>query len=248
MDNKKRISGSIDSRRMSGIAIFSALAFLVSLVVRFPVMFLTFDAKDAVIAIASFIYGPISAIIISLVAALIELVTISSTGIYGFIMNFLSSAAFSLTASIIYSRRKTIASAIIGLYVGVAVVVAVMMGFNVLVTPHYLGVATREVVAMLPSILLPFNLAKALMNAAFAMFLYKPAVVALRRAGLVTKSSGSLRSGCENLPQLDRTGGVEVGDNSTRPASFKKKRTIYAIIFGLVALLFSIVIFIILKK
>ena len=38
----------------------------VSLVTNIPVGFLTFDAKDAVITIASFIYGPTSAVIMSL--------------------------------------------------------------------------------------------------------------------------------------------------------------------------------------
>ena len=45
MENKK--TNKISTEKMAGIAIFSALAFVVSLVVRFPVQFLTFDAKDA---------------------------------------------------------------------------------------------------------------------------------------------------------------------------------------------------------
>ena len=241
-------------KRLVGIAMFSALAFLVTFVVRFPVMFLTFDAKDAVIAIASFIYGPVSAVVISLLAALVELVTISSTGIYGFVMNFLSSATFALTASLIYSRRKTITSAIVGLYVGVFAVVAVMMGFNILVTPHYLGVATKEVVAMLPTVLLPFNLAKALMNAAFAMLLYKPCAVAMRRAGLAVSSY-------KNAAAEEKTSsGDEYGyyyndnetenksdENSTRTPAFKKKRTLYALIFGSVTLAVAIIIFVLLN-
>ena len=67
MDNKK--TTKISTEKMVGIGIFSALAFVVSLFVRFPVQFLTFDAKDAVITIAAFVYGPISAAIISLIVA-----------------------------------------------------------------------------------------------------------------------------------------------------------------------------------
>ena len=54
------------------MAMFAALAYGVTFVFRIPVQFLTFDAKDAVISIASFIYGPTSAIVISLIAAFIE--------------------------------------------------------------------------------------------------------------------------------------------------------------------------------
>ena len=78
MENKKVTK--FNTEKMVGIAIFSALAFVVSLVVRFPVQFLTFDAKDAVITIAAFVYGPLSGVIISFLAAFIEMVTISSTG------------------------------------------------------------------------------------------------------------------------------------------------------------------------
>ena len=81
---------------------FASLAFVVSLVFRFPVLFLTFDAKDAIITIASFIYGPVVAPVMSLVVALVEMVTYSETGMYGFIMNFASSTAFSLTADMIF--------------------------------------------------------------------------------------------------------------------------------------------------
>ena len=83
-------------KTMTGAAVFSALALVVSFFFRLPVLFLTFDAKDAVITIASFIYGPVVAPIMSLVVALVEMVTYSETGMYGFIMNFASSATFSL--------------------------------------------------------------------------------------------------------------------------------------------------------
>ena len=48
-----------------------------------------------------------------------------------------------------------------------------------------MGVARSEVVAMLPTVLLPFNFAKALLNSAIVMLLYKPVIYSLRRAGLV---------------------------------------------------------------
>ena len=81
---------SIDTKALVGIAMFAALAYGVTFVFRIPVMFLTFDAKDTLITIASLIYGPVSGIVLSLLVALIELITISGTGVYGFIMNFAS--------------------------------------------------------------------------------------------------------------------------------------------------------------
>lgn len=194
MENKK--TNKISTEKMAGIAIFSALAFVVSLVVRFPVQFLTFDAKDAVITIAAFVYGPLSAVIISFLAALIEMITISTTGWYGFLMNFASSAVFSLTASLIYTKKRNLNGAIISLYSAIGATVGVMLLLNLLVTPLYLQyvgapVTNADMVAMLPTLLLPFNFAKALMNSAIVMLLYKPTVMALKRLGLVKTHGGA---------------------------------------------------------
>ena len=64
--------------KVVGISIFSALAFIVALICNVipPVQgFLSLDVKDAVIAIASFIYGPISGVLIAFIAAFIEFLT-----------------------------------------------------------------------------------------------------------------------------------------------------------------------------
>ncbi len=188
------IRKTINTEKYVGIAIFSALAFVVAFVCNIipPVAgFLSLDVKDAVIAIASFIYGPVAAVVISLIAALIELITFSTTGWYGFVMNFASSAVFSLTASLIYSRLRNINGALISFFAAVITTTGVMLLLNKFVTPIYLfdyvgampADAARDYVSgILPTILLPFNFAKALLNSAVAMLLYKPLSKALKRA------------------------------------------------------------------
>ena len=191
MDNKKTIKFS--TYEMVGIGIFSALAFVVSLFVRFPVQFLTFDAKDAVITIAAFVYGPLSAVIISLIVAFIEMITVSNTMWYGFLMNFASSAIFAVTASLIYRKKRNLNGAIIGLYSAIAATVGIMLLLNIFITPLYFGlpVAAPMVMEMLPTLLLPFNFAKALMNSAIVMIIYKPVVTALKRIGIVKTQGGA---------------------------------------------------------
>ena len=183
----------LDVKKIVGISMFAALAYIATFVFRINVMFLTFDVKDAVITISSFIYGPIAALVTSLLVALLELITISGTGVYGFIMNFASSAAFSVTASLIYKHKRDFLGAIISIYTASVVLVAVMMALNVLVTPYYMtGGNVEAVVALIPRLLLPFNTAKALMNSAVVMLLYKPVSQALKRARLV-KGSFNMR-------------------------------------------------------
>ena len=180
-----------DTKRLVGIAVFSSLAFVVALVCQIiPSVagFLSLDFKDAVIAMASFIYGPTSAVLIALIAAALELVTISTTGWYGFVMNFVSSAIFSLTASLIYRKFKSLNGALASFAAAVVATVSVMLLLNTFVTPLYMAqvgipLDRAGVIAMIPDVLLPFNLAKALLNSALAMMLYKPVSNACRRIG-----------------------------------------------------------------
>ena len=183
---------SFDTKKLVGIAMFAALAYGATFVFRIPVMFLTFDAKDTLITIASLMYGPVSGAVISLIAALLELITISGTGVYGFIMNFASSAAFSVTAGLIYKYKRNASGAIIAFYSASIVMVTVMMLLNMFVTPYYMGVTTATVIDLIPTLFFPFNLAKALLNSALAMMLYKPLTVAMRRAGLL-KGQGKMK-------------------------------------------------------
>lgn len=178
------------TQRITGIAIFSALAFIVTVVFKaIPQVdgFLSLDGKDAIIAIASFIYGPIVAPVIALIVAFIEFLTISTTGWYGFIMNFASSAVFSLTASLIYKYRKSFTGALVGFLAATLMTTGVMILLNLIITPLYFGMPRSAVVAMLKVPIIPFNFAKTLMNSAIAMLLYKPIITALRRARLIEK-------------------------------------------------------------
>lgn len=157
-------------------------------VFRFKVGFLTFDFKDAVIAVVSFLFGPLYGVSTAGIVALLELVTVSDTGIYGLIMNFCSSATFAFTCGIIYKYKRSFSGAIFAAAAAVIAVTVAMMLANVLVTPFYMGVSTETVINMMPTLLLPFNLCKATMNAAITLIIYKPLTVNLKKLGLVKSS------------------------------------------------------------
>ena len=172
-------------RYMVFIALFSALAYALTFFFSIKVSFLTFDLKDALITIASFLFGPLAGLIISLLVATLELVTISGTGFYGFIMNFCSSATFCVVASLIYRRRKTLNNALISMLCAVVALVGAMLLLNLFITPLYTGMDRAGVAGMIPTLLFPFNLAKGLVNSAIAMILYKPIATTLRRSGFM---------------------------------------------------------------
>ncbi|MDR0890282.1 MAG: ECF transporter S component [Oscillospiraceae bacterium] len=186
-----RISRAANTKKMVMLAMLSAFAFVAVAVGRIPVvLFLSYEPKDVVIAIGGFIFGPLSALAISLVVSLVEMLTISSTGFIGFLMNVLATCAFACTASLIYKKIHSIVGAAIGLLCGSILMVAAMLLWNFLLTPLYMGTPRAEIAAMLVPVFLPFNLLKAGLNTALTLLLYKPVVLGLRRAALLGGGTG----------------------------------------------------------
>lgn len=184
------------TRKLVCLAMLCAVAYMVMFLSKtiFGPMkvagILSFDLKDAVIAIGGFIFGPLSALIVSAVVSLLEMVSVSETGPVGLLMNVLSTISFVCPAAWLYRRRHNISGAVTGLIAGGVCMAMVMLLWNYLITPLYQGVAREVVAAMLLPVFLPFNLIKAVMNAALTMILYKPIVSALRKARLAPESDG----------------------------------------------------------
>lgn len=196
MKNTNRMSAN--ARTSATVGMLCAVAYVAMLLSHvFPKVsgFLSFDLKDVVIVIGGFIMGPLAAAMISVIVSLVEMLTVSSTGPIGLIMNVLSSCAFACTAAVIYKRDRSMRGAVTGLIAGVLLMTGLMLLWNWLITPLYMKVPRETVVAMLLPVFLPFNLVKGGMNAALAMLLYKPVVTALRKAHLVEESASGPRKG-----------------------------------------------------
>ena len=183
----------INSKRLTLMAMLAAMAYVAMLVTRpLPAVagFLSYDLKDVIVAMSGFLLGPVAAALITLVVSLIEMVTVSSTGPIGLLMNVLSTLAFALPAALLYRKSRTLRSAAVGLALGVVIMTAVMLAWNYIITPMYMAVPRTVVAGMLLPTFLPFNLVKGGLNAGITMLLYKPLSMALKRAGLLT-SQGS---------------------------------------------------------
>lgn len=173
-------------KKITSLAMLSAIAFVVVALIRIPaVQFLKYEPKDVIIVIGGFIYGPLASLIISVVVSVVEMVTISTEGIIGCIMNIISTCSFACTASFIYKKNRNIKGAIAGLFVAIIVACSVMMLWNYLITPIHMGLEREVVAAMLLPIFLPFNLVKGALNMGITLLVYKPIVKALRRARLI---------------------------------------------------------------
>lgn len=179
------------TKKLTTTAMLCALAYITVLFGRIPViLFLKYDPKDVVIVIGGLLFGPLTSVVVTVIVSVVQMFTISGTGILGCIMNIVSSCSFACPAAFIYKRRRRLSGAMLGLFCGVVCQAAVMMLWNYLIAPLYLGYPREEVVKLLLPAFLPFNLIKGGLNGAFTMLLYKPVVTALRRFHVVESAGG----------------------------------------------------------
>jgi riboflavin transporter FmnP len=187
------------TKKIVTLSMLCAVAYTVMFVFKatpplIPTPPLKFDPKDVIIILGGFLYGPLSALAISVIVSFLEMLSVSATGWWGMLMNIISSTAFVIPASIIYHRRKTLGGAILGLTVGVIVVTGTMTLWNWLVVPIYMGWPREAVVPLLLPVFVPFNLFKAGLNSVITILLFKPLVIALHKSDLIEPAIIGTRS------------------------------------------------------
>ena len=179
------------------VAIFGAIAgvlyavpFLAFNIPPFP-PFLKFHFDEIPILIAGFAYGPWSALACIFIRALIKLpFDIGETMGVGVLGDILFSTAFVLPAAFIYTYKRTISGALIGLGVGMVAQIIVAMVANVyLILPFYmfvLGFTREAILSVCPPavtnlewsyafiVVLPFNAIKDAIVVLVTLLVYKP--------------------------------------------------------------------------
>ena len=158
-------------------AMLAAISVVLVWLFHFPIFpaapFLEYDPANIPILIGAFAYGPLAGILLTLATSLLQGLTVSAhSGVYGILMHILSTGTLVLAAGLCYRRRRTKPAALRGLFLGIAALVPVMLGANLLVTPLFMGVF-REVVWSLMPVILGFNLLKAGINSAVTFLLYQ---------------------------------------------------------------------------
>ncbi len=183
MKNNKTLNTVIKTAIM---AMLTALSIVLVYTVRIPLIpaapFLEYDAADIPVLIGAMMLGPVHGMVILLAVCIIQALTVSaSSGWIGFLMHFIASSVLVLIPSIIYSRKKTTASLIIGLILGTIAMTAVMIPLNLVFTGIFLGAGTQAVVEMLIPAIIPFNLLKAGINSAITFAVFTPIKTILKK-------------------------------------------------------------------
>lgn len=164
--------------KMVKIAVLSALAIVLMLLLRFPLIpsapYMEYDPADIPVFIGGFMYGPVGGLIITFIVSFIQAVTVSaSSGWIGFVMHVIATGTFVLISSLIYKKIHTYKGAIIALIAGTISMTVIMVPANLIFTPMF-GVPVETVKAGIFTIIIPFNLLKAIINSVVTLLLYKP--------------------------------------------------------------------------
>ena len=168
----------ISTRRITTMGLMAAISIVLVAVVHFPLFpsaaFLEYDPADIPIFICTFLFGPVSGFVLTVVVSVIQGLTVSAgSGPIGILMHILATGSFTLVAGNIYRLRRTRRGALAALAAGVVVMAAVMCLCNLIFTPIFMGAPREAVVEMIVPVIIPFNLLKAGINALITFVIYK---------------------------------------------------------------------------
>lgn len=175
---KERFIMNPRTKKLTVMAMLVAISIVLVYLIHFPIFpaaaFLEYDPADIPILVGAFAYGPITGILLTAAACLIQGLTVSAqSGWYGIIMHFIATSTLVVVSSTIYRVRHTRTGAVTGLVCGSISMGLIMMAANHLVTPYFMGAPVEVVDAMLLPVILPFNLAKAGINSVVTFVVYK---------------------------------------------------------------------------
>lgn len=173
-------------------AVIAAIAFLI-MKFEFPVIpvipYLKMDFSDVIVAMSTFIFGPLGGTMVALFKSLINYL-ISGANILSLIGDtaaFLASIAFALPMYYLAKKHTDKNSyKILGIVVGILSMTIVMSVMNAFIlTPMYIKFANftlpHGMLSYIFTAIVPFNLAKGVVNGVIVFALWKSVIPQLRK-------------------------------------------------------------------
>ena len=170
-------------RQLTQMAMLAAISIILVFFIRFPIIpaapFLEYTPGEVPLMMAAFLFGPISALILTVVSSIVQGITVSAhSGPIGIVMNILSTGSFVVVAGLIYRYyNKTL----IAILAGITATCISMIGWNLIFTPIFMGVPREIVIGMILPVFLPFNLIRACVNSVIAYTAWRAVGTLLER-------------------------------------------------------------------
>lgn len=173
---KKSIKQYFTAKRIATMAIFTALAFVVSLF-DFPLFpqasFLKLDFGNVFIMLIGFLFGPVEGIIVCVIKELIH-IPVGTTGGVGELANILMCVSFILIPATVYRFKKKFWVVIPSLVAGIVLMTCMALICNRYITfPLYMGAGAENAFKAFWTIIIYFNLSKGAIISVIVCLLYK---------------------------------------------------------------------------
>ena len=185
------------THRITVTAMLSAVAFaLMFIEMPIPALipsFVKLDISDLPELLAAFSLGPVYGVAVTFLKNLLHILIKGTSSAYvGELFNFLMGSVFAFTAGVIYQRKKSRATALLGAVAGAVLMAVLSVPLNYfLVYPAYVvcyGLPLEAIIGMYQAILpsadslikclvifnLPFTFFKGMLDVALCFLIYKP--------------------------------------------------------------------------
>lgn len=189
------------TKNIAGMAVFSALSFVVYLLeipifAGTPASFLELDLSNVFVMLAGFMYGPIPAIIVCLIKETIH-IAVGSTGGVGELANIIITTSYVLLPTILYKHKKGIKVVILTLIVACVIQSGTSLLVNKFINfPFFTGsvpfLPTEVSNTMFDKLwryVLVFNVIKSVVISIFTVLLYKRVSYLFKRINLQNTNS-----------------------------------------------------------
>lgn len=176
---------TFNTKTVAGTAVFAALAFVfylleIPIFAGTPASFLELDLSNVFVMLAGFMYGPVSAVTVTVIKESIH-IAVGSTGGVGELANVLITLSFVLLPSILYRYKKGLKTVIISLSAACFIQTGISLIVNKFVNfPFFTGSApffptenSNQMFAVLYPYVLGFNAIKSVVISAITIILYK---------------------------------------------------------------------------
>ncbi|MBQ7348437.1 MAG: ECF transporter S component [Clostridia bacterium] len=189
------------TKNIAGMAVFSALSFVVYLLeipifAGTPASFLELDLSNVFVMLAGFIYGPVPALIVTLVKELCH-ITVGSTGGVGELANIIITVAYVTLPSIVYRYKKGIKTVVFSLLgaCAIQVIVSVIVNryinfpFFTVSVPFVITEVSEELFSKLWVYIIAFNAIKSVVISILTFLLYKKTSYLFKKINLQNSSN-----------------------------------------------------------
>ena len=177
---------SMSTRKLCTLGLLGAISVVLVAFIHFPVFpltpFLEYDPADIPIFIGTLFYGPVAGLFLTVIVSVVQGLTVSAaSGVIGIIMHIVATGSFVLVFGLLTRKNKSIKRSIIALVLGIVTWTAVMVLWNLLLTPVFMGTPVDAVLELILPAILPFNLIKAGVNGVVALLVGKSVKAIVKR-------------------------------------------------------------------